>query len=1146
MTPRPDIAVVVTTHREGRLMIPTVRGLARTLAHASHAGLSVEVVLVRDRADARTVEQVDELVAGAVLADAVRVQVTDVDHGDLGLARNDGIAASTAPLVGVLDADNLPSENWLAAAHAVLGAATEPSIVHPARILKFGDDLAVWPLMSTRDPRFQPGLLAWFNMWDAFALMHREVALAHPYRECRPHTGFGPEDWAFNCDTVAAGIPHLIAAETTLYYHVRHHGSLSHAHGGSLVPRNALMRDKTLARTEAARLASRLQRAPQGAPAPRSRPLPVRALRRAARLARGVAGRVAHELRANGPSPELREVPAELRALTAHEINDWHGAHLLQPLLRTPVERHLVEYRTVGTDYDDLSVPDRFAYWSAIDQLPAEVDFLAVALWVRTGGGDRMTLEHLHAVQRLRPGATVALITTEPDASEHLAEVPSGVTVVELGQFGLWPQFTEQVLAMVCAQLRPDTIHINNSVAGFWAVERFGRQIAPHSRIYLQTFCIDRYDDQSEWSFLYNRSRDFYDHVTGILTDSQAFVDQVVQVQGVPGELFTVFTVVDTEALAPALAARAERRPSSGPVRLLWAGRFDLQKRLDRVADISDVLHERGEPVEIVIRGRPVIETDEQWREHLARAAAGVAVVEEPFDGGFLNAHPEQFDALLLTSDYEGIAMVVLEAMASGLPVIAPMVGGMSEMIDDEVAFPVDPRSGIDGYLAAIEALRSDPAGARARAVAAHHRVVRRSSRDAFDALLEGLPGYLPRSAGRGEWARSAMRYYALPATASVLAEHGAGVVVYTGSNGHSNFGDILQTKNILASWRERETLPVTLIMPGHAALPGGRAVELEAWYPADAVVFATTRPQDLRTAGLVEVALPRDGRLLHVVGGGYLNARWGGEHFPLIDAVARDAGEAPILFSGLQIDAPALEGFTELARHHRIVQVGLRDHVSFDLASGGLDVPVGFTFDDLTEIFQDWARAAEGHVRAEGPVRVAIHMNTSDYAGGARALAMWRGVLDEVVAAMPGCELVLLHAYDDPRPEVRDTLDTVTALAEDLPFADFSVIDIAKASLEYGFGTGLPSELVGVLDVDVVLSSSYHTALFGAFMGKPAYLMGASDYFRQKAQLFQLPELTEFLADPGAHRLQIPAELEARREWLVSLDALAARLAEG
>ncbi len=1106
-------------------MVPTMRGLERAIAHAASAGVSTHVMVVRDRADRETVDEVDRLVGFGTVGSAVEVTVLDVDHGDLGLARNAGIAATTAPLVCVLDADNLPSANWLLqAAHALQGAA-EPSIVHPQRLVTFGDRLDVCPYEPSDAAGFRPGVLGWFNPWDAFCMAHRAVFEAHPYRELRPGSGFGPEDWAWNCDTVGAGIPHLVVAETTLYYHAKGHGSLAAAHRGSLLPRNAVASDQDVARDELAFLSA--PDAPED-PAPRSSAAR-RAAGRVVRAGRAAAG----ELLARGrgdEAPPAPDIPWPFRDDTPEMVDDWWEAQRLQTLLHAPVPDNLARYQVWGDAWDSINVPDRRAFWTLIATLPQDLDMLFIAPWVMTGGADTVLLEHVRAVRRLRPDAAIGLVTTEPVTSNRLADVPDGVTVVDLGAFALWPEFAAAVLAKACVQLRPQTIHIVNSVAGWDMVERFGAAVGAHSTLFASTFVVDVLADGATWSFLHNRSRDTLGRFARILTDNHAFVDRVVEEQGVPRELFAVSLV------APGDLITRPERPSPGPLRLLWVGRFDRQKRLDRLADVCEALVNDGQDVEVTVIGEPLIDRGDEWRVHLDRVLSAGGRRGAAYVGGLAQARIEQYDALLMTSDWEGVPSVLLEALAAGLPVVAPTVGDIGTVLSSDTGYPVDPEGGVAAYVEAIRELGADDVQARERAGRARALVDAEHSRDALDRRLARLTGYLPR---RGGDRLPPLRFWATPDTARALEEQGADVLVYTGSAGFSNFGDVLQNKNVLAYWDGREGRTTTLLMPLHAAHPGGRAERLAQWYPADRIVFFSEDAVLARGAGLVEVDPPSDGSLVHVVGGGYLNGLWGHLHFPVIDAVATWA-QAPVLFSGLQVDRAAMPGFERIARHHRIVCLGLRDHASFDLARDALpDLPVTFTFDDLTEVLQDWARAAVDRPRAPGPMRVAIHMNTSDYAGGDGALDHWRGVLATVHEAHPGAELLVLHAYADGRTQVRDALDTVCALAEDMPFSSFGVVDIAKASLEYRSGDGLPPALEPLLDVDMVLSSSYHTALLGAFLRKPAYLMGVSSYFQQKAQLFRLPALAEFLDRPQDSILDIPEEVEARSAWLRQLGTL-------
>ena len=49
-------------------------------------------------------------------------------------------------------------------------------------------------------------------------------------------------------------------------------------------------------------------------------------------------------------------------------------------------------------------------------------------------------------------------------------------------------------------------------------------------------------------------------------------------------------------------------------------------------------------------------------------------------------------DVFVLSSEFENLPVVLLEALASGLPVVATDVGGVSEIVDESVGALVPPR----------------------------------------------------------------------------------------------------------------------------------------------------------------------------------------------------------------------------------------------------------------------------------------------------------------------------------------------------------------------------------------------------------------------------------------------------------------------
>jgi glycosyltransferase involved in cell wall biosynthesis len=141
---------------------------------------------------------------------------------------------------------------------------------------------------------------------------------------------------------------------------------------------------------------------------------------------------------------------------------------------------------------------------------------------------------------------------------------------------------------------------------------------------------------------------------------------------GRPAQYRVIPNGVDIERFAQA--------PTTKPGRLVLVTRFAPPKRTDLVLQAMRLLARDSREVDLQIVG------DGPDRPRLERLARELGVVDRV---SFLGARSDMPDLLagaqvaLLASDYEGCPLVLLEAMAAGVPVLATSVGGVPEIIED-------------------------------------------------------------------------------------------------------------------------------------------------------------------------------------------------------------------------------------------------------------------------------------------------------------------------------------------------------------------------------------------------------------------------------------------------------------------------------
>jgi colanic acid/amylovoran biosynthesis glycosyltransferase len=160
---------------------------------------------------------------------------------------------------------------------------------------------------------------------------------------------------------------------------------------------------------------------------------------------------------------------------------------------------------------------------------------------------------------------------------------------------------------------------------------------------------------------------------------------------------------IDPEQFAPPEAAR----PADEVTRILTVGRLDNMKGIPVLIEAMAELRRRGAQVELTVVG------DGPDRDHLQRLAerAGVGgYIAWPGSVGqdAIRAHYHAADIFCLPSFAEGVPVVLMEAMSTGLPVVANHITGIPELVVNEVNGLLVRPGRTDLLVAALETLVDD------------------------------------------------------------------------------------------------------------------------------------------------------------------------------------------------------------------------------------------------------------------------------------------------------------------------------------------------------------------------------------------------------------------------------------------------------
>lgn len=296
------------------------------------------------------------------------------------------------------------------------------------------------------------------------------------------------------------------------------------------------------------------------------------------------------------------------------------------------------------------------------------VDVVHLIGGLGTGGAEHLVVNLCTELRETGINASIATLTDTTGVPYHRA-IANGIPVTALGRVRADPRLTPRVRRLFKTS---PIVHVHLFPALYWAA--FAAERIPTPWVYTEHSTGNRRRSLKALTSLERAAYSRPSKLVAISDGVRSSLSQHLQRLRIDRNIDVI-----PNGVAPEFYLDPPRRQTpSGKIRVIAVGTLDSRKNFGLALEVVA----RSPAATLTILGSGP--DREQLTASARRLGITTRVTFVPTTDN-VTAYLDRHDVLLSTSVREGFGLVAVEAMARGLPVVAPRIPGIGEVVEDNV-----------------------------------------------------------------------------------------------------------------------------------------------------------------------------------------------------------------------------------------------------------------------------------------------------------------------------------------------------------------------------------------------------------------------------------------------------------------------------